>query len=225
MPFYRKRYSRKFAKKPYRKTYRKKPSKRFRTAVKKVINSQAERKYLDYAVSFDPIDTLGTLYNIGRIGTLAQGVDQNSRIGIKIHVTSLLIRLAMFIPAIPVADTSVALRFIIFQWMEPYNSLPTINQILNNQFLGTYSMLSQYSKENAGKFKIMLDKTYTMSVDGTRQINTKWSFSKFKKDLVIANKTPLEPNSGEFYMIVVSDSGASPHPNISFNTRMSFTDT
>jgi len=128
-------------------------------------------------------------------------------------------------------DTSNNVRVIIFQWLG--DSVPTGPDLF--QSAGAGSTYSPWNISNIDKINVLMDRTYghyltvfqdnavTTSVSGTHSVD---------KVYIPGRKlAPISFNSGgtavtgnDVYICHVSDSSASPHPQVSYYTRMTYID-
>lgn len=217
---FRKRYrrhKRSYGKKRY---VAKRRFKRFQRKVRSVIKTTAERKNVDSAQS-GAIDRVGAFFNLGLDG-LPQGTSTQSRIGNEIEIKSINIH-----GYITCADAFNYFRIIVFQWRKDATSLTVPNQILfNNNFSG-FTWLSFYAKEYAGDFRILKDKTFHMELTpGPLTLPFHWLIKKrFNKNIrynsqIGGNLTVKD----SIFILCISDSALSPHPNIAFESRINFVD-
>lgn len=195
--------------------------------VKKMIHGVAEKKYQDQAPTFVSnivVPNTGTILDISNFNLIIPGDNQFQREGIKISPQNLNMRGSVAIPNL--GDVTNNIRMIIFRWNEASSiSVPSISDILYNNGSGTARLWSSYSKEAVGRYAILLDKTYSMSADGTRMYHFNYNFNKKHKSWVsnIVYNTTIS-NKYNYYMLLISDSAAAPHPVIDYETRLTFTD-
>jgi len=128
--------------------------------VHKVIETEDEKKYLDISNVNFICDSagLGTNSPIA-LSNVTQGPGVNQRDGAKIKPMSLDVRYKFFADSLLSVPQDALYRVIIARWNTD-SSIATVNwtQILN-QFL----ILSFYSKETVGQFKVLYDKFHYMT--------------------------------------------------------------
>lgn len=126
----------------------------------KSINPVEDDKYADS--SFTSYQPTYTYAFISGITYPAQGTNRNQRVGDSIRIKKLQVK-GQFYGAV----THLA-RMIIFIW-KPI-STPTGSEILDSSYAGTFrAPFSPFNFENRSNFKILLDKTHTISESGRQQ--------------------------------------------------------
>lgn len=189
-----------------------------RTA-QRVINNNLEKKYQD--LSFNAtIPSDGSA--IQKLTSITQGTGDSSRIGDKIRVLSWKCRFQFV-----AADTTNAVRMILFQWHPDDNvSTPILGNILQQ-----INYTSYYNHDQGNLFSVFFDKTYTLqSSDMANRVTTQtYRFGKktgkmrwIKQNIKFNGNTPT--GSDNLYCIFVSDSTAGPHPTVNGSSRLVYTD-
>lgn len=182
---------------------------------------KANRKELKYRETVNTKVSFDSMYNdhVGHLSLSASGtgVDAN-RIGNTIEPTSINLRLNM---SIPVASTarSLTIRVIIFQWKSEAYTVTTDGSILQNRG----EVTSYKSFENRYQSNFLLDKTYSLSVDGTRQMQI--SLKRKLKGIIAypTTGTNQTPNRNGVYMMILS---SVPDSNVlvEYTTRLYYHD-
>lgn len=210
---------RSFRKKYYKKkTYKKRSTKWIASKkfVKKEIRKDIETKYFDFVLSSQPIDTTHSFYALSNV---PQGVLDTNRIGDQITVRGL--SMAYGVNAAEINR----MRVTIIQW-KPTSvlTIPAAGFIFQN-IAPIVSIQSPFINDYHTNFTVLYDKVHTMVLDDSnsiRQIKKKLNIKYVKRKLqYVAGGTE---HSGRLYLILVSDSGAVPHPGITFYSRLRYDD-
>lgn len=156
------------------------------------------------------------------------GGSESQRIGNEIEISHI-----QFNYRIDVADTSNVFRVVIFQWFQQSDSnFPTIGDIFMNNGAG-YPYLDMYNYENKKNFKILFDKTHTLSGNAGNNAtiinHKKWYGAgiPIKKIKFLGNsESGFNANivKGALYYMFVTDSTVISHPSINMAVRMLYTD-
>lgn len=220
---------RRYVKKP-RKVYRKKrytSNKTFANKVNAVIKKTAEKKYVDWSLykansnSDLSCTSTGTLVNTTSIASIINGTGENKRIGDEIKLISLEVRGRVYMGASQ--DFNNITRIIILQWRQAQAELSTFWQIIQNFDVGSPTILSSYNPTWAGQFRILMDRRFNLSSAGASTISFRKVFHKLDKKIKF-NSVSGQPIKDEIFIIAISDSGASPHPNLGLEMRVKFID-
>ena len=208
-------------------------------AVKQIIKSQidtiAEEKYVDTVISSGSADR-NNWVPLALINGITQGdSDQAQRNGDRIRLKGLQFRYMIT----PGTDTMAGLsdgenifRLIIFQWFR--NTTPTVSQVLQ-QASGTLGdVFSAYHHDNmkAGLLSILLDRFHALSnrssgshTQPLTAVHGKFfSNLKFQKKNIqfIAGGSAVD--MGQIFVLCLSDSALTPNPQISYYSRVTYTD-
>nr|WAE42266.1 MAG: capsid protein [Cressdnaviricota sp.] len=237
---FRKKYVRKTSKK---RSYRKKKlpqKKNLDREIMRVINKQKQIKSQVYTYTNQGIPSGGLIYSM--LDIPAQGVtaytNESSlpgnpgRIGNTFYIKSLEMYFNLTCGAFPVAgDIYNNVRVVAFQWLvDSSTETPNVNDILMD-LVSSVSYLSpiNFQTSRARKFKVLVDKHYTLVADAnTASITRRWRFTRgFIKRL----QTTTDADSGtagniikgKLFVLLISDQSANyPAWNASF--RLNFTD-
>lgn len=222
---------RKYTKKPrtYRKKrYVKRNKNTFIKKVKTAVNSFAERKWVDWSLyvananSDLSVSTTATLINTGMLKSIVNGTNEYSnRIGGEIKLKSIDIKLKCYMGLS--TDFNNIVRVCIFQWRNQSSTLTTTAPILYDWASASTGILSGYNPEQAGDFRVLLDKKYTLSQAGDSTKVSRKLTNRLDK-IIKFNRITGDVAKGEIFIIAVSDSSSSPNPNLGIDMRCSFTD-
>lgn len=176
----------------------------------KVLNRESEWKHhtLNHSVS------VSTTPNVQDLCSVAQGDGDTYRDGDTLQASSINYRINM-----SPGDSTNFLRLIFVQYFP--NTTPAATDILTISV--GYETLAMYNTDQADQFKILSDRTYTMTDVGynkARSISGKIQVSK-KKMQYMAGTTN---GSNHVYLIALSDSSAVAHPSYGCVTKLNFRD-
>jgi len=165
--------------------------------------------------SVQGVTTTGVWYSIA--GGIVQGIGSDQRIGDLIFVEKLDMRVSM-----QAGDVNNQCRMLVLFSQEP--SIATPFNYLENGPSGGYDVLSftyPYLKSNI--VQVLYDNTWTL-VDGS---NTQYIHEEFSLPInkrVAYQYGTATPYSGAIYLMVLSDSGVAPHPQVNLNPKWWFRD-
>lgn len=191
-----------------------------KTYVKKMINKDIETKYHDLSLAAQPYSISLGATQIIELSIPAQGTTDLTRIGDKITIRGLDIRMHL-----TSSDTYNIIRCIIFQWYPntSITSAPVGSQILND--VTTYPYISPYVHDYTNQYGVLYDKMFTLSSLAdtiTRVVKIKPRLKYCKKTI---NFSAAGTNgSNKLYMLLVSDSGAVTHPTANIHSRLFYDD-
>jgi len=116
-------------------------------------------------------------------------------------------------------DNTNICRFIVFQWHgDTAVDVPVIGSILNF----TAYPISAFAHDNVQKFHVLVDEIIDLSLQGPANVTRRGVVTRFKRDCrFIGGGTT---GTDHLFVAHISDSGAVPHPNITFYTRTNFYD-
>lgn len=185
----------------------KKVSQAVKDYVQMQINRNLERKHIGNTLNIVGYDTAGTNYNLNSI---SQGDDTNQRTGREVRVTSF-----RFDGVLAYADTTNVVRIILYMPKDEDDTL-----------VGTtvYSLLDHDS------FTILSDKLYGVTSAGPGikrfSIRKSWINGGKARGMLCrySDTTASVPQMGALKMLIVSDSGTAPHPDITGRYNLYFTD-
>lgn len=201
-------------------TYRRRPllltRRPMRRVIQNVINQNLEKKYAD--VSFTLTPTPSALL---RLTGVSQSDTDSTRDGDKIKVLSVKMRSTVL-----VADATNFIRVILFQW----HSSSSVNPPGVTAILQTQDLNSHYNHDGGALYSIFYDRVYALEGSGNAAQNinavariNKVGKTKWVKPIVKFESGTIEATD-HFYMLVISDSTASPSPLFSGVFRTTYTD-
>lgn len=184
---------------------------------KKTASRQIETKHLPYQNVSDNITNLGFVY---LMSDLIQGTTDSDMIGTVCRPTSLWFRYGL-----KAGDPSNAVRMIFFQDQNQSSITPVVSDVLPNvNLLGTNSMFNPDLVP--GRFKIIYDKTHNLDADDPAYSGMV-KLRNFPVRKIEFNGNPVSTGSqakGHIYLLLVSDSGFTTHPTISWDSLLYFKD-
>lgn len=197
----------------------------FKRKVKRVVDSLAEKKYVDKTDGI-PCTNAGAFIYL--MDTVAQGDTKSTREGASIRLKSIKINL-LATAATDVTHDDSYFRIIIGCWRDFYVTSPAIARILESP---TSQTLSPYNRENlqAKKWIPMYDKKFTLdrlASGGARPNDRTWTVSFSGKRLPLKKITyDLNGNADHVYFIWVQSSwvGLEGEPQIAYYARCTFVD-
>lgn len=183
---------------------------------KKVVASYARRtvelKFFSTNASLS-IDVGGGLFNLS---VVPQGDTDQTRDGDMLYCKGLSFNYACY-----PSETNV-MRVIIFRW-NVSNALasPTPSSVLDNVGF-VNSPLANYVQDQRRQrlFTILYDKIHGINLDNPTVVRHKY----IKLRSRIAFDAATTAGKGHIFLLVVSDSGAVPHPSFNFGSKLMFTD-
>lgn len=239
MPFYKKKYASR------RRSYKKKtrnalsaPAKRqVRQIVKKIEAQNTDLKFTYYEFTNSVSDVwtgpaafidwpVQGIQGYGTVQDLAN--TQSQRIGNEVEIKHI-----QFNYSLDVADSANIFRVVLFQWFQQDESnFPTIGDIFMNNGAG-YPWLDMYNYENKKNFKILYDRTHSLSSSAGNPFTTVVK-QKFYGKRIPMKRVKFYSNAesgfaarlvkGNIYYMFISDSAVIAHPTIKFATRLLYTD-
>lgn len=160
-----------------------------------------------------------------------EGLTQGQRIGNAIYLKSIISNFQITLGSGVTTDSENVVRLTIFQWMDDIAlHYPTFGDVFCNAPTG-YPYLATFNPDSKGKYKILFDKTYTLSQNAgnpftiIRKINIK----NFKRRKIIFDQNGTSGYNaaiyrGGIFWLLTSDSSIAPHPTITWSSRMNYTD-
>lgn len=215
---------------PYRQRKRKgaKLNKRQATQVKKIIAVRQELKYFQYATAGIAVSASPTI--ISSPFLIPQGDTDQSRDGDRLMWAGKVdLRVEAIIGS---SDPYNNVRLILFQWHP--NSTPAVEDLLLDGPSEAPDLFSQFNHDKRQEYKILFDKTWKLvgngssaSVPYTQASTTgikrfKISLKKARKQVQFAGGGTTGTN--KLYLMYMSDSAVTPHPSISYTTKVFFRD-
>lgn len=228
----RKKYSRRRYRRNKRRYYQKKkdPKKsKFAYAVRRVLNYNSELKFIDQNTTAQagglPLLpwTTAQFTDLNMLVGITQGVGKQQRVGTRIKLVELAIRWHSEIQDGLGTDDSNIIRFVLFQWRDESTSFTNVNQLLKSYSTAGPTVTSMYNSTNAGQFRVIMDKTISLSRNGSKvKVGSKIA-KKLDKNITYSDTSGL-PTSGEFFLIYLSDSGVPLHPVLTLELRLKYND-
>lgn len=186
--------------------------------LKRAVNENIN--FINDYVSPVGVDDAGT---IGSFTVPVNGNTDATRLGDKIRYKSLWLNWSA-----SAGDATNLFRMIIFKWKENTAvATPTVGDILQQHSAtpsGPNLVLSNYVSSDAKrkKFKVIYDKTVTLTTSGTNQVvRLSKTFKESQLGSFDFNGT-ASTGIGKLYFFMISDSGAVAHPQVKFNAISSF---
>lgn len=226
MPYYKRRYPRRF-------TRRAAPRKSSgggtlstigniaRTALKigkfvaSVVNVEA--KFYDQAIG-------GTYTNGDNTASWLSGITvgtaSNQRNGQSVLAKSLFIRGNIVMNA---AATTQVLRVLVVMDKQRGGTTPTISDVLESSGVGWIN--SPLTMQQAGRFVVLSDRNYDMSINGNNRSLQYKFFCKLKHHIRWdeSGNAIGDAEQGQLYLLAVSNDGVNP-PTFDFHSRLRFID-
>lgn len=154
-----------------------------------------EKKHYDRINTHSVIST-GTLTLLSQVTT--QGTDDNQRVGDSIFCTSIYLRMSLIRNTGSNYDN---VRLIIFQDLMGYNS-PVVNDLMEPIMMGgAYAPISQYNHYFMSRFRILWDKTVSLSLNTgvTRNLS---KFIKVNRKLEYVGAATFK---NQIYLLTIGD--------------------
>jgi len=192
------------------------PTPRFRKMVKKVVQSQAETKWVEGAaasLSFDTTPASATVVkclDADISGNIVQGLQAKHRIGDRIHLKSLDFR-AVFVPT---AATVGAVRVIIGQVLDQQTASAlslTYGMVLSGLSGGNdmSCITSHYEHEPLTSYKILTDEVITWDASNAAAPRVlSWHFNQLALRNRNYDDAASQYTGAFFYMLVSADAVA-----------------
>lgn len=178
-----------------------------------------EYKFLDYTTAASPITPSSAGTVIANPCLVALGDTSTDRNGNSIKITSILLRATI---AKHASAPSTRVRVIMFSDVSSAGAIPSIGSVLQT-ITNDDGVISPMNRLNGSRFRIWMDKTYTMDTDSpTKGIN---SFRKCSHHIKYLDGTAAATSLGQgpIYLAFISDQSAN-LPTVELYTRMRFLD-
>lgn len=188
-------------------------NKKEKKQVKSIINQGRENKYLDVLIDASNLAT-GVVYSLADV---PQGDTDTTRDGDQLVQRAMRIKGRAL-----VADTTNQVRMIVFRWKQ--NTVPVVGDILSASYIGTvYAPLSPYHHDGRSNFTVLYDKIFHVGTYNIQKgFDTKWMNLRNNKQYFSAGASTSSKHC--IYALVITDSTAVSNPNITFVSRLTFTD-
>lgn len=182
-----------------------------------------EKKFLDVNTGFN-VDTTGS---VTALNAMAQGTSQSTRVGNKISMTSIQIRLS-FVNGTTTTSAPV-IRWMIIYDKQTNAAAPTIADVLQ-----TVGVLSPMNMANRDRFVILAeetfrpDNTFNDTATVAEYSEYKQRYVKLRLDTIYNNTnggTVADINSGGLFFIALSNvADGTMEPGAAFYARLRYTD-
>lgn len=214
-----------------------------RKQVKRLVEADVETKHYQDGIAPFAVSNSGAII---ALSNMPQNTSAAGRIGDSVNLKSMdfnfdCIASQGTLGTWLAGDAYNNLRVILFRWHEnSVSSSPSVSSILNTT-LGSYTYLAPYNLDNmeAGMFSIMYDRTFilentpywngstTLFASGQSSIhnviNKKIYGRALGRKKINYNGSALT-GTGNIFMLVVSDSAATPHPYAQYAYSINYTD-
>lgn len=183
------------------------------------MNVTAEKKWWASYFTGSSASTTPLIYQV-TYPTIGTG--PLNRIGQKIHITSFQYRMQAYLAS--TGDDFNVCRVIWFWWKDG-GVVPTYDQILDYDY--SYAVQGAlYERSYGTSYKVLSDKTFVLGSQyrASPQVKAwkgriKWPYKEVNLDSTQNNK------DGNLFLMIMSDSSATPHPAMSLSWRFNFVDT
>lgn len=188
--------------------------------IKSLINVEKKKHYSGLALQPVPLASLATAHNLSAI---AEGPNLDQRNGISILAQNLLFR-GQIVRA--VENTAIAnfVRVMLVLDYQYRDTDPTLDTIINNTS-SNYSIITPLDQYINGRFKILMDKTYTLTADKPTAIIEYYKNFGRKFHIKYQGTTAADGalNKNQLMVFYWTTSSSNP-PTITWNSRLSYTD-
>jgi len=205
--------------------------------IKSSLASHEEIKY--YVFGFTATSVLNTGFVVP-ITQVTQGIAHNQRLGDRIRPVSLSLRFELVASAntlLAAADQWNSVRIIVFRWYDDSTpAFPVTNDILIAG-TSTFRTLAPYNRSESPRYKILSDKVYKLEntpvwngaatlyeigPGSTRNVEMMFN-GKIINHLMEFENSAIT-GSNQVFLLAVSDSSFTPHPQMSLDMELGFTD-
>lgn len=190
-------------------------------AVKRALAKTSELKYSETATSNTGVDNAGQILPLSDV---VQGTTDSNRIGdsLKPHTLDVDISLQAS------SDTFNNMRVIIFKWdrnttdttLAPINPIP---QDILMQLNQDYAPMSATNWDRSSNFRVIRDVRVCLNPT-SNQSSRHRLFMNLDKYEKIDFSSATTYGIHKYYIMIISDSGAAPHPQYSYFSRFTFYD-
>lgn len=184
----------------------------------KILNKEIETKFiLDSNLNL-PLTAIASSF---QLTPLTQGTEENEMIGNKVRLTSLWINYTL-----TVSDSYNMVRLVLIQDTEFNDTSVLLQQDVFN-FGSTLPIVASYNTINVpNRFKILYDKVITLDQDDPAYYGKVVirDFPLKTLEFRTAPTTVSAIGKGHLYWYMVSDSGLSGHPSITYSTSLFYKD-
>lgn len=196
--------------------------------VKTIVSRKFEPKAFQAQAAPAAISTTAQIVHLSPI---AQGNSNITRVGNMVELKSIESRIHLITNAASFAlmDIFNFVRVIVFQWKD--NVVPVATDLLLNGSSGVVDVGSLYNHDNRNQFKIVSDNLMRIMGDGVNGSTSKLIDARHNMSFGkgILSKLEWVGNSvtngyNQLYILLVSDSSATPHPLVYITFKLIFKD-
>lgn len=186
-----------------------------------ILKKAAEKKYKDTSVNSISVTTSGTLFDA--LNLIPRGTSDNSeRVGDRITPKALQVRFRTYLTTSAAADRSNMVRCVVFQWFNT-SVAPVIADVL--EAVGTTNAPQIFYKfDNRLKFRVLYDKTLSLSYEGPSTAMHKSMIIKRMRPMQYSGPNSTDITSNGLYYFFISDSGVVDHPSVDAVFRLTYVD-
>jgi len=195
----------------HRRRFKRKP-RSFAGRVKKVIQNEAENKYLDDSVTDTSlIDTDSNSLNNGIAIQLPQGDGESSRDGNKVFAKGLTMRLLM------TTTTSASVRFLLIK-------VPVFDAGLDfGTPFGAIGVNGQLPRNTEGKYKVLWDKVLNIDPDSKGSISMK-RYQPLNCKMEYISSSTAAPIRNNVLLYAYTNNSTASAISVSLDTRLHYRD-
>jgi hypothetical protein len=174
------------------------------------LNVEDEKKWILNEYTATGVDSAGIVLDLTAI---TQGIgDTGNRVGDQIVLDR-----ARLSYAVASADTTNVVRVLIFKWMP--QSVPVITNLLTSG--GSQIPWAPHNTDTADQYQVLYDRLHFLAASGP-------GIDGDVLEIKLPGKVQFSGGSttgtGKIYLILVSDSGAIPHPVMNLNCALYYED-
>jgi hypothetical protein len=183
--------------------------------IQQVVKSTMNQKLRSQTVKWIDSNNASNVSNsavFSKISTTVVGTSNGNRIGNKIRTLSMSLR-----GTFNIADTTNVIRLVVFKWLMNDNSdTPSASEILTN----TADPQSNFVPLKPSRFKVLHDTVMHFDISHTVRTHT-LAKKKLNYDITYDGTSS---GIGQLYYMLLSDSGAPPHPAYILNVQVLYVD-
>lgn len=187
------------------------------TKIARMVNVEYKYNYL--AINADAISTSGQIY---QIQTPAQGDGPAHRDGISIKCIRLSGRIGIQLDPSATTPYNSMMRLILFRGKNEDQSTPAVSDILDSTATTPY-LASKPPGGDKYRTKIIYDKLYQLSANGTQQRVLNWNFKLYGHTTFASGSTNIE-NGGLWLLAISSTLSSAKPPLLSAELKFTYTD-
>lgn len=176
----------------------------------------AEKQYKDINASQSPTFN----GSITCLSAIAQGDDVGGRTGNSILAKSLFVNFSIGINA---SATQTMVRCLIFIDMLNTGTATTATELLTSAYVGNgYAPLAPLNVDFTTRYRVLVDKKYTLSNQGTKMLAVK-VYKKLHKHVKYTGSASTDVYKNNIYMLLISDENANA-PLVNWVSRLGYYD-